>query len=96
MADLFPGPDGFLLSADDPLFQSHLRLNDYLLSQEQSGGGQPSVDAAPWKRLPRQELSPLVEAVLLRFRRLREHDADLETAIWLAFDSRRCCACFTR
>jgi hypothetical protein len=38
-----PGPDGFLLSPDDPLRTEHLRLNDYLLGEEQRSPQTPGT-----------------------------------------------------
>jgi len=36
-----PGPDGFLISPSDPLRAAHLRLNDYLLAEEQRSPSTP-------------------------------------------------------
>jgi hypothetical protein len=30
-----PGPDGFLLTSDNPLHAEHLKLSDYLLAEEE-------------------------------------------------------------
>jgi hypothetical protein len=73
-----PGPDGFLLSVDDPLHAAHLRLNDFLLAEEQRNPALTPFDAAPWRKLPKRELPGQVQAVLQRLRWLDEHDAELE------------------
>jgi hypothetical protein len=65
MADLIPGPDGFLLSPADPLFRRQLRLNDYLLAEEQRAATQSSFDPTPWRKTSKDEIPSLVEAALL-------------------------------
>ena len=39
-----PGPEVFLLSPDDPLRAAHLRLNDYLLAEEQRDNARTPFD----------------------------------------------------
>lgn len=74
-----PGPDGFLLSPDDPLRAAHLRLNDYLLAEEQRDARTP-LDVSIWRKLPKPEMPGQVQAVLKRLAWLGEHDAELENA----------------
>src|SRR5207245_3102085 len=74
-----PGPDGFLISAGNPLRAAHLRLNDYLLGEEQRPPTTP-FDAAVWRKLAKSNLADHVQAVLERLRWLDEHDAELENA----------------
>ena len=74
-----PSPDGFLLSADDPLRAAHLRLNDYLLAEEQRDARTP-LDAAIWRKLPKREMPVQVQAALKRLAWLDQHDAKLESA----------------
>ena len=75
-----PGPDGFLLSPDDPLRAAHLRLNDYLLAEEQRDTARAPFDTATWRKLPKREMPGLVKAVLRRLAWLHQHDTDLENA----------------
>ena len=77
---LFPSPDGFLLAPDDPLRASHLRLNDFLIAEEQRDAATTAFDVGPWRKLSKRELPQQTLAVLLRFRWLREHDTELEGA----------------
>ena len=74
-----PGPDGFLLSADDPLRASHLRLNEYLLTEEQRSIN-ASFDVALWRKLAKRHMAEQITAVLRRLTWLDEHDAELENA----------------
>ena len=74
-----PGPDGFLLSPDDPLRAAHLRLNAYLLGEEQRSPATP-FDAVVWRKLAERNFADQVQAVLERLRWLDEHDAELENA----------------
>jgi len=74
-----PGPDGFLLSPDDPLHAAQLRLSDYLFAEEQRSPGAP-FDAAIWRKLPKRLVPDQVAAVLLRLAWLDQHDAELENA----------------
>jgi hypothetical protein len=74
-----PGPDGFLLSPDDALHAAQLRLNDYLLAEEQRRPSVP-VDIAIWRKLPKRLVPDQVAAVLLRLAWLDQHDAELENA----------------
>ncbi len=74
-----PGPDGFLIQPDDPLRAAHLRLNDYLLDEEQRSPHTP-FDAAVWRKIPKNQLAAQLQAVLERVRWLGEHDAELENA----------------
>lgn len=76
----FPGPDGFLLSADDPLRAAHLRLNDYLLAEEQRSPALTPFNTELWRKLPKPEIPPQLEAVLRRLAWLDQHDAELESA----------------
>jgi len=75
-----PGPDGFLLAPDDPLRNAHLRLNDFLLAEEQRNAATATIDAAPWRKLPKRELPGLTLAVLRRMQWLSHHDAELDNA----------------
>ena len=74
-----PGPDGFLLSPDDPLHAAQLRLSDYLFAEEQRSPGAP-FDVAIWRKLPKRLVPDQVAAVLLRLAWLDQHDAELEDA----------------
>ena len=74
-----PGPDGFLLSSDDPLRAAHLRLDDYLL-QEELRPPQTPFDIAAWRRLAKHNFADYVQAVLRRLQWLHEHDAELVNA----------------
>jgi hypothetical protein len=74
-----PGPDGFLLSANDPLHAAQLRLNDYLLAEEQRSPSAP-FDVAIWRKLPKRVIPDQIAAVLLRLAWLDQHDAELENA----------------
>lgn len=75
-----PGPDGFLLAPDDPLRTAHLRLNDYLVAEEQRDPGSTPIDAGPWRKLPKREMPGLTLAVLRRLLWLDQHDTELTTA----------------
>jgi hypothetical protein len=75
-----PGPDGFLLSPDDPSRAAHLRLNDYLLAEEQRDTARTPFDVAVWRRLPKRVLVDQVQATLLRLEWLDQHDSELENA----------------
>jgi hypothetical protein len=74
-----PGPDGFLISPGNPLRAAHLRLNEYLLGEEQRAPATP-FDAAVWRKLAKSNFADHVQAVLERLRWLDEHDAELEIA----------------
>jgi hypothetical protein len=74
-----PGPDGFLLSSDDPLRAEHLRLNDYLLGEEQRSPQAP-FDVAIWRKLAKRHFADQIQAVLRRLAWLDQHDAELESA----------------
>ena len=74
-----PGPDGFLLSPDDPLHAAQLRLSDYLFAEEQRSPAAP-FDVAIWRKLPKRLVPDQVAAVLLRLAWLDQHDAELENA----------------
>jgi hypothetical protein len=75
-----PGPDGFLLSPNDPLHREHLKLNDYLLAEELRDPAATPFDMAPWRRVAKRDLVGQTQAVLQRLRWLEEHDAELENA----------------
>ena len=75
-----PGPDGFLLSSDDPLHAAQLRVNDYLLAEEQRNPAVTPFDISPWRKLPKRELIGQTQALLQRLRWLDEHDAELQNA----------------
>lgn len=75
----FPGPDGFLVSPDDPLRAAQLRLNDYLLGEEQRAPNAP-FDMSVWRKLPKREIAGQIEGTLRRLRWLDQHDAELENA----------------
>jgi hypothetical protein len=77
MQGLVPGPDGFLLSPDDPLRASHLRLNDYLVAEEQRAAN-TQFNVAVWRKLPKRNFADQVQAVLHRLAWLDHHDAELE------------------
>jgi hypothetical protein len=74
-----PGPDGFLISADDPLRAAQLRLNDYLLAEKQRPPQTP-FEVAIWRKLPKRQMADQIDAVLRRLRWLNEHDAELQNA----------------
>src|SRR5262245_57036941 len=75
-----PGPDGFLISPGDPLLPEHLRLNDYLVAEEQRDAARTPFNVSPWRKIARGGLARQVEAVLQRLAWLIVHDAELETA----------------
>ena len=75
-----PCPDGFLLASDDPLRTAHLRLNDFLIAEEQRDARTTAFDLSPWRKLAKRELPQQTLAVLRRIRWLDEHDAELERA----------------
>ena len=75
-----PGPDGFLLAPDDPLRAAHLRLNDFLVAEEQRNPASAPIDASAWRRLPKRELAEITLAVLRRLWWLTQHDAELDSA----------------
>jgi hypothetical protein len=74
-----PGPDGFLLESDDPLRTDHLRLNDFLVAEEQRDSAF-EIDAGAWRKLPKPEVPHLTLAVLHRLLWLHQNDAELDTA----------------
>lgn len=80
MEPAIPGPDGFLLSPNDPLHAAHVRLNDYLLAEEQRNPALMPFDVAIWQKLPKRQLVDQVRAVLERLAWLDQHDAELENA----------------
>jgi len=80
MEPAIPGPDGFLLSPNDPLHAAHVRLNDYLLAEEQRNPALMPFDVAIWRKLPKRQLVDQVRAVLERLAWLDRHDAELENA----------------
>jgi len=61
-----PGPDGFLLSPDDPLRAAQLRLNDYLFAEEGRNTATTPFDVSPWRKLPKRELAGQTLAILKR------------------------------
>src|SRR5215469_17383229 len=74
-----PGPDGFLVSPDDPLRAPPVRLNEYLLGEEQCAANAP-FDMSVWRKLPKREIAGQIEGTLGRLRWLDQHDAELENA----------------
>ncbi|HKW97014.1 MAG TPA: hypothetical protein VJN43_04730 [Bryobacteraceae bacterium] len=74
-----PGPDGFLIAPADPLRQAHLRLNDYLLAEEQRSPA-VALDVKVWRKMPRSQVPDQIEAVLRRLRWLDLHDGELANA----------------
>ena len=76
---ILPAPDGFLISPDDPLRAAQLRLNDYLLAEEQRAPN-AAFDMSVWRKLPKGQLAGQIEATLRRLRWLDQHDAELENA----------------
>jgi hypothetical protein len=76
-AEPVPGPDGFLLSPDDPLRAEHLRLNDYLLGEEQRSPQTP-FDVAIWRKLAKRHFADQIQAMLRRLVWLDQHDAERE------------------
>src|SRR5437764_12136402 len=79
MEPSIPGPDGFLLSPGDPLRAAHLRLNDYLLAEEQRPSTIP-FNVAIWRKVPKRDFASQIQAVLLRLAWLDQHDAELDPA----------------
>jgi len=75
-----PGPDGFLLAPDDPLHGAHLRINDYLLGEEQRNPALTPFNVAVWRKLPKRDIVLQIQAVLLRLAWLDQHDSELENA----------------
>jgi hypothetical protein len=63
VAEPVPGPDGFLISPDDRLRAEHLRLNDYLLAEEQRSP-QTAFDVAIWRKLAKRHFADQIQAVL--------------------------------
>ena len=74
-----PCPDGFLLSSDDPLFSDHMRVNEYLVAEEQRSPA-TAFDTRPWKKLSKRDLPGQTLSVLIRLRWLDEHDRELDEA----------------
>ncbi len=74
-----PGPDGYLLSPDDPLHAAQLRLSDHLFTEEQRSPSAP-FDVAIWRKLSKRLIPDQIAAVLLRLAWLDRHDAELENA----------------
>ena len=72
-----PGPDGFLVSSGDRLRGEHLRLDDYLLAEEQRAANQP-FNVAIWRKVDKRKIANQIEAVLRRTAWLDQHDAELE------------------
>jgi len=56
----------------------HLRLNDFLVAEEQRDPGKNALDLRPWRKLPRRELPGQTLAILDRIRWLEEHPAALD------------------
>ena len=75
-----PGPDGFLLDPDDRLRAAHLRLNDFLVAEEQRNPATTPLDVSPWRRLAKRELPDITLAILRRLWWLTQHDAELDSA----------------
>ena len=73
MEPAIPGPDGFLLSPNDPLHAAHVLLNDYLLAEEQRNPALVPFDATKWRKLPKRQLVDQVRAVLERLAWLDRH-----------------------
>jgi hypothetical protein len=46
MEPTIPGPDGFLLSSNDPVHDAQVRLNEYLLAEEQRNPALTEFDVA--------------------------------------------------
>ena len=80
MEPTIPGPDGFLLSPNDPVHEAQLRLNGYLLGEEQRNPALTAFDVAIWRKLRKHQVVDQVRAVLERFAWLDQHDAQLENA----------------
>ena len=80
MEPAIPGPDGFLLSPNDPLHAAHVHVNDYLLAEEQRNPTLIPFDVAIWRKLPKRQLVDQIRAVLERLAWLDQHDAELENA----------------
>jgi hypothetical protein len=74
---LLPGPDGFLLSPDDPLRSAHLRLHDYLFAEERRSPQTP-FDVAIWRKLHKRHLPEQIRAVIERIAWLYQHDSELD------------------
>ena len=75
-----PCPDGFLLTPDDPLRAFHVRLNDFLIAEEQRNAAMTAFDVSPWRKLPKRELPQQTLAILRRILWLDEHDTELQAA----------------
>jgi len=80
MEPTIPGPDGFLLSPNDPVHGAQLRLNDYLLGEEQRNSAVTPFEISTWRKLPKRQLVDQVRAVLECLAWLNQHDAELENA----------------
>jgi hypothetical protein len=78
MEPAIPGPDGFLTSRDDPHYAAHLRLNDYLHTEEKRAGTLTPFDVGVWRRIPKKQIAGQVEAVLRPIVWLYEHDSELD------------------
>jgi len=59
-------PDGFPLSPNDPVHDAQLRLNEYLLGEEQRNPALTAFDVAIWRKLGKRQLLDQVRAVLER------------------------------
>lgn len=79
MAPLVPGPDGFLLTSDDPLRAEQRRLDDYLSAEETRSATTP-FDLRPWRALPKTDLPNQILAVLQRIAWLDAHDTEMDNA----------------
>ena len=75
-----PCPDGYLLASDDPSRALHLRLNDFLVAEEQRDVTFAAIDAGPWRKLPKRELPGQTLAILRRLAWLDQHDTELDNA----------------
>jgi hypothetical protein len=80
--EVFPGPDGFLIHRQDPLFSAHLLVNDLLLqveAAEQAHRGVPIADRAALRAIhPPQNAIDAQLAILARLSWLREARDQME------------------
>ena len=79
MSQTIPGPDGFLLDSNDPLYASQMLLSDFLAEDEQRDPNRTVLNGAKWKKLPKREVVRHVEAILRRLAWLIDNDRELET-----------------
>src|SRR5215471_10195465 len=71
------GPDGFPAAEGDRLHAAQLRLGEFLSADRARDRDRASLDAGPWKKLPKRQVVDLVEAILRRYTWLCDHDREV-------------------